>query len=116
MRGGKRRIAIEKNIYNNSSIVAVCNKKGIFGGPGSWMAAENIALAARGEGIGCVMSVFGGEYKEKIEQLLNIPDTHELTTVMCIGTPEEWPEKRLVGEDRPDFSWLHYETFGNQPE
>ncbi|MBN2239234.1 MAG: nitroreductase family protein [Dehalococcoidales bacterium] len=116
LRGGRRRVAIEKNLYNNSSIVAICNRKGIFGGPGAWMAAENIALAATGEGIGCVMTIFGGEYKEVVEKLLDIPDTHELTTVMALGTPEEWPEKRAVGEDRPDFSWLHFNTFGNQAE
>ena len=114
LRGGKRRVAIEKNLYNNSSIIAICNKKGVFGGAGAWMAAENIALAATGEGIGCVMSVFGGDYKEMVEKLLRIPDTHELATVMALGTPEgEWPEIRAVGEDRPDFSWLHLDTFGN---
>jgi nitroreductase len=116
-RGGKRRIAIEKGLYQNSSVVAVCNKKGIFGPAGAWMAAENMALAATGEGIGCVMSIFGGEYKDVVEKLLNIPDTHELTTVMCLGTPEgEWPTVRAVGEDRPDFSWLHFNTFGNQED
>lgn len=113
-RGGKRRIAIEKGLYTNSSIVAVCNKKGMFGPAGAWMAAENMALAACGEGIGCVMSIFGGEYKEVVEKLLNIPDTHELTTVMALGIPSEWPDKRSVGEDRPDENWLHFETFGNQ--
>jgi nitroreductase len=114
-RGGKRRIAIEKGLYVNSSVVAICNKKGMFGPAGAWLAAENIALAACGEGIGCVMSIFGGEYKDVVEKLLNLPDTHELTTVMCLGEPQEWPEKRTVGEDRPDNSWLHITTFGNQP-
>jgi 5,6-dimethylbenzimidazole synthase len=114
LRGGKRRVAIEKNLYNNSSIVAICNKKGVFGGAGAWMAAENIALAATGEGIGCVMSIFGGEYKDVVEKLLELPDTHELATIMALGTPEgEWPTKRSVGEDRPDFSWLHLNSFGN---
>ncbi|NLE07720.1 MAG: hypothetical protein GX631_00520 [Dehalococcoidales bacterium] len=113
MRGGKRRIAIEMNLYNNSSVVAICNHKGIFGPAGAWMAAENIALAARGEGIGCVMSVFGGEYKQEVEKLIGLPETHELATVMCLGYPESWPEKRTVGEDRPEGSWLHRNTFGN---
>jgi nitroreductase len=113
LRGGKRRVAIEKNLYNNSSIVAVCNRKGPLSNAAAWMAAENIALAATGEGIGCVMTIFGGEYKEVIEKLLNIPETHELATVMALGKPEEWPIKRAVGEDRPDFSWLHINKFGN---
>lgn len=113
-RGGRRRVAIEKNLYNNSSIVAVCHRKGGLSSAAAWMAAENIALAARGEGIGCVMTIFGGEYKEAVEKLISLPDTHELATVMALGTPEQWPEKRLVGEDRPDFTWLHRNTFGNQ--
>ncbi len=114
LRGGRRRIAIEKGLYDNSSIVAICHRKGGFGSAGAWMAAENMALAATGEGIGCVMSVFGGEYKEAVEKLLKIPDTHELATVMALGIPEgDWPTERAVGEDRPDFSWLHFNTFGN---
>lgn len=113
LRGGKRRIAIETNLYNNSSVVAICNRKGFYGPVGAWMAAQNIALAAMGEGIGCVMSVFGGEYKDAVEKLIGLPDTHELATVMCLGYPESWPEKRTVGEDRPDFSWLHLNKFGN---
>jgi nitroreductase len=115
LRGGKRRVAIEKGLYDNSSIVAICHRKGGFGSVGAWMAAENMALAATGEGIGCVMSVFGGEYKDVVEKLLEIPDTHELATVIALGIPEgDWPTRRAVGEDRPDFSWLHINTFGNQ--
>ncbi len=112
LRGGPRRVAIEKGLYVNSSVVAICNRKGGFGAVGAWMAAENIALAATAEGLGCVMSVFGGEYKTFVEKLLAIPDTHELATVMAIGVPERIPPK--VGVDRPDYSWLHMNTFGNQ--
>ncbi len=112
LRGGPRRVAIEKGLYHNSSVVAICNKKGGFGSVGAWMAAENMALAATAEGLGCVMSVFGGEFKSVVEKLLNVPDTHELATVMALGVPERIPPK--VGVNRPDFSWLHINTFGNQ--
>ncbi|MFC1920105.1 nitroreductase family protein [Chloroflexota bacterium] len=96
-------------------MVAICKKKGPWSSAAAWMAAENMALAATGEGIGCVMSTLNGEPKTIIEKLLKIPDTHELATVMCMGIPEEdWPTERAVGEDRPDFSWLHTNTFGNQ--
>jgi len=111
LRGGSRRVAIEQGLYNESSVVAICVKKGGLSTAAAWTAAENIALAATGEGLGCVMSVFGGEYKAAVEKLLNIPDTHELATVLCIGVPERIPEK--VGTDRPEFSWLHINTFGN---
>jgi nitroreductase len=75
------------------------------------MAAENMALAATAEGLGCVMSTFFGEFQAAVEKLLAIPDTHELATVMALGVPERIPPK--VGVDRPDFSWLHLNTFGN---
>jgi|WetSurMetagenome_2_1015567.scaffolds.fasta_scaffold164040_2 nitroreductase len=114
LRGGPRRVAIEKGLYSNSSVVAICIRKGGLSTAAAWTAAENIALAATGEGIGCVMSIFGGEYKIAVEKLLQIPDTHELATVLALGIPESWPEKRTVGEDRPDFSWLHFNTFGHQ--
>ncbi len=111
LRGGQRRVAIEKGLYVNSSVVAICIKKGGLSVAAAWTAAENIALAATGEGLGCVMSVFGGEHKAAAEKLLMIPDTHELATILCLGIPERIPEK--VGVDRPDFSWLHINTFGN---
>lgn len=111
LRGGKRRVAIEKNLYQKSSVVAICIKKGGLSTAAAWTAAENIALAATGESIGCVMSIFSGEFKSTVEKLLSIPETHELATVLCLGVPERIPEK--VGMDRPDFSWLHINTFGS---
>lgn len=111
LRGGPRRVAIEKGLYVNSSVVAICIRKGGLAVAGAWTAAENIALAAWAEGYGCVMSVFGGEPKTAVEKLLGVPDTHELATVLALGVPERIPPK--VGTDRPDFSWLHVNTFGN---
>jgi nitroreductase len=111
LRGGRNRVAIEMNLYVNSSVVAICIKKSGMSTAAAWTAAENIALAATGEGLGCVMSIFGGEYKLAVEKLLEVPDTHELAMVMCIGVPEKIPEK--VGTDRPDFSWLHINKFTN---
>lgn len=111
LRGGHRRVAIEKGLYVNSSIVAICNRKGGYGSVGAWMAAQNMALAATAEGLGCVMSVFGGEYRAGVERMLGVPDTHELATIVAMGIPEGIPPK--VGTDRPDFSWLHFDRFGN---
>jgi nitroreductase len=112
LRGGPRRVAIEKGLYRNSSVVAICIKKGGLSAAAAWTAAENIALAATAEGFGCVMSIFGGEFKSNVEKLLSVPETHELATVLALGVPERIPLK--VGTDRPDFSWLHINTFGNQ--
>ena len=111
MRGGPRRIAIEKGLYVNSSVVAICIKKGGLSTAAAWTAAENMALAATAEGLGCVMSIFGGEYKSAVEKLLGVPYTHEIATVLALGIPEGIPPK--VGVDRPENSWLHINTFGN---
>jgi nitroreductase len=111
LRGGKNRVAIEMGLYRNSSVVAICIRKGGLSTAAAWTAAENIALAATAEGLGCVMSVFGGEYKASVEKLLGVPETHELATVLALGVPEKIPPK--VGVDRPDFSWLHINSFGN---
>jgi nitroreductase len=110
-RGGPRRVAIEKGLYVNSSVVAICIRKGGLAVAAAWTAAENIALAAWAEGFGCVMSIFGGDHKSAVEKLLAVPDTHELATVLALGVPEGIPPK--VGTDRPEFSWLHYNSFGN---
>jgi nitroreductase len=109
LRGGPRRVAIEKGLYQNSSVVAICVRKGGLGGAAAWTAAENIALAATADGFGCVMSIFGGEFKTAVEKLLGVPDTHELATVLALGVPQQIPPK--VGVDRPDFSWLHVNRF-----
>jgi nitroreductase len=111
-RGGPQRVAIEMGLYQNSSVVAICIRKGGLSVAAAWTAAENIALAATAEGLGCVMSVFGGEFKSTVEKLLGVPDTHELATVLALGIPERIPPK--VGEDRPEFSWLHINKFGNR--
>jgi 5,6-dimethylbenzimidazole synthase len=112
LRGGPRRVAIEQGLYRNSNVVAICIRNGGLSTAAAWTAAENIALAAWAEGYGCVMSVFGGEHKTAVEKLLAVPDTHELATVLALGVPEGIPPK--VGTDRPEFSWLHKNTFGNR--
>ncbi len=104
----------QRNAYQNSSVVAVCHKKG--GGlanVNAWMAALNMALVATAEGLGSVMSTFGGEYKEAVQKLLVLPKEYELDMVMVIGVPESIPQKREGGVERADFSWLHINRFGN---
>ncbi len=103
----------QRNVYQNSSVVAVCHKKGGMSNVAAWMAAENMALAATAEGIGCVMSTLGGEYKEAVQKLLGLPEAYELATVMVMGVPQNIPRKRGGGVERPEFSWLHINTFGN---
>jgi len=103
----------QRNVYQNSSVVAVCHKKGGLASAAAWMAALNMALAAFAEGLGSVMSTLGGERKEAVEQILRLPKEYELATIMVIGVPVSIPQKREGGAERPDFSWLHINRFGS---
>jgi nitroreductase len=114
-KAGEEAAMRQKNVYNNASVVAICHKKGGLNNVAAWMAAENMALAATAEGYGCVMSTLGGEYKEAVHKLLDVPDSHELATVMVLGVPGEViPVKREVGTDRLDSSWMHVNRFGSK--
>ena len=103
----------QRNVYQNSSVVAVCHKKDDLANAVAWMAALNMALAARAEGLGSVMSTLKDESKKAVEKILGLPEEYELATMMIIGVPVSMPQKRQSGVDRPDFSWLHVNKFGS---
>ncbi|MFC2007012.1 nitroreductase family protein [Chloroflexota bacterium] len=100
----------QRNAYRNSSVVAICHKRGGFSHAAAWMAALNMALAAFSEGLASVMSTHQAEAKEAVEKILGLPDEYELATVLVIGVPESNPKEK---EERPDFSWLHINRFGS---
>ena len=68
-----QRMKEQKNNYLNTTVVAVCNKKGhgigrkpwmnIENIASTWMCIENMALAATADGLGVVPSIFREEYK-----------------------------------------------------
>ena len=100
----------QKNAYQNCSVVALCSKKIPAGAVGAWMCYENMALAATAEGLATVPSTLAGQHKEAVEKLLGIPEDYELITVMLCGVPAEEPGPKNM---RPDFSWLHRNSFGS---
>lgn len=112
----------QKNNYLNSTVVAVCNKKGhgigrkpwmnIENIASTWMCIENIALAATADGLGVQISILREEHKIAVEKLLGIPEDYELATMVLIGVKGEEPGERRGGV-RPAFSWLHKNRFGN---
>ena len=104
----------QRRIYQNSSAVALCYKKNGLAHVAAWLAAQNMALAATAEGIGCVTSTPVGEHKEAIQKLLGLPEGYEVATVMVMGVPESIPQKREGGVEREDFSWLHINRFSNR--
>jgi nitroreductase len=115
------RAAKQKSAYQNCAVIAVCNKKGHGIGRKPWMNVENIAsvwmciqniaLAATADGLGVLISILREEHQIAVEKLLNIPDDHELATMIMIGVPEIIPKQREFGTDRTEFNWLHHNRF-----
>ncbi|OGD54144.1 hypothetical protein A3K80_02265 [Candidatus Bathyarchaeota archaeon RBG_13_38_9] len=115
------RAAKQKKAYQNCAVIAVCNKKGHGIGRKPWMNVENIAsvwmciqniaLAATADGLGVQISILREEHQIAVEKLLNIPDDHELATMIMIGVPEIIPKQREFGTDRSEFNWLHRNRF-----
>jgi len=116
------RMKEQKNNYLNSTVVAVCNKKGhgigrklwmnIENIASTWMCIENMALAATADGLGVQISILREEHKIAVEKLLGIPEDYELATMVLIGVKGEEPGDRRGGV-RTAFSWLHKNRFGN---
>jgi nitroreductase len=112
----------QKESYQKCTVIAVCNLKGHGIGRQPWMNIENIAstwmcienmmLLATADGLGVQISILREEHKIAVEKLLNIPEDYELATMALIGVPTEVPSKRELGAVRPDFSWLHKNSFG----
>lgn len=117
------RIMRQKNSYQSSTVVAVCNKKGHGIGrkpwmnveniASVWMCIENIALAATADDLGVQISILREEHKIMAEKLLGIPEDFELATMILIGVKGEEPSEQRY-KVRPEFSWLHKNKFGNQ--
>jgi nitroreductase len=96
----------QKESFAGASVVVVCNKAGES--MNAWLAVENICLAAVAEGLGTMITGFGGEHKRAVEQLLAVPDGYEMTTLVKVGVPAESPSPP---QKRPEHSWLHRNRF-----
>ena len=102
----------QRNVYQNSSVCAVCFKKGGSANIAAWLAAMNMTLATTAEGYNSVMSTINGEPREAAEKVLGLPPEYELATVMVIGEPVSVPDKPRGAATRPEFDWLHINKFG----
>jgi len=72
-------------------IVLVHTEKAMaeFGKVDAAAAIENILLAAQGKGIGSCW--LGSINKEKLREILDIPDKYEIDSVVALGYPDEQP-------------------------
>ena len=111
----------QKEAYQRCTVVAVCNQKGhgigrkpwmnIENIASTWMCIENIMLAATADGLGVQISILREEHKIAAEKLLGINEDYELATILLIGVPSEPPRRKEFGTQRPDFSWLHRNSY-----
>lgn len=92
--------------FQHATVVAVCTQGGDVAS--AWLAVENISLAAVAEGLGSGIIGFGGAEKRAVETLLGLPAGYELVCILKLGVPDgpvPTPPRR------PEFSWLHTNTF-----
>jgi nitroreductase len=122
-----KRARIQKDAYQDCTVIAVCNKKwhgmgrkpwmNIENVASTWMCIENMQVAATADGLGIVTSIFREEHKVAVEKLLGIPEDYELATLVLIGVEEEFLSRQEIlggkpAEVRPAFTWLHRNRFG----
>jgi nitroreductase len=104
----------QKNNYKNSSVVAVCYKKGYGNRWAAWMCIQNMYLAATDEGLGVVPSELWGEDQEAVERLLGLPKEYKMAAVVLVGRQKGFPKIPKL-KRRPEWSWLHQNRFGTRP-
>jgi nitroreductase len=104
----KQRASAQRDSFKNASIIAVFHKAGPDAS--TWLAIENISLAAVAEGLGSGITFYAPEERSMIAELLGLPESYDLTAVLKIGMPGEKGYRRdnnPNGPRRPEFSWLH---------
>lgn len=72
-------------------------------------AVQNIALAGWNEGVGCCW--IGAINRDRVKELLHIPQSLHVLTILPFGYPEQYTVKRKKNRKRLD-EVLHWEQFG----
>ncbi len=72
-----------------------------FGSIDAAAAIENILLAAWADGIGSCW--LGSVNRNKVKDILDIPDTHIIDSVIALGYPAEQPEMEDCGDDSIEY-------------
>lgn len=80
--------------------------------PSIYPAVQNLLLAARGHGLGSVLTTAHKRREAEVKALLGIPDGVETVCLIPIGYPAD-PEKafRPVSSRRPVHDALHWQRF-----
>jgi nitroreductase len=75
-------------------LILACLQRGdtpaaMAAGASIYPAVQNLLLAARGLGLGSVITTLHRRYEKEIKALLDIPDNVETAALLPIGYPEE---------------------------
>jgi nitroreductase len=76
--------------YNAGTLVLICaESQDMFGVPDSWLAAANLILAARAQGLGtCIIgSAAAGLNTSEARELLKIPESFRVVVPIILGVP-----------------------------
>ncbi|MBL7491150.1 nitroreductase family protein [Frankia sp. AgB1.9] len=84
----------------------------IVGGGSIYPFAQNILLAARGEGLGGTMTTFLVRREPVAATLLGIPADHAIAGVLALGYPQQRATKL---RRRPVAEFAHVDTFDGPP-
>jgi nitroreductase len=70
------------------------------------LAAQNLMLAARDQGIGSCWIGFARPWLDlpSTKKELGIPDTYRVVAPIILGYPEKWPESH--GRKAPEIHWM----------
>ena len=106
----------QRNAYSNCSVVVVCCVDDEEDLVSTWMAVQNMYLAATAEGLGIVPSTFWDEHQQQVGKLLDIPEDYKVATVCLIGVQEGYPDsfREARRPRREEFTWLHRNRYGVQ--
>jgi nitroreductase len=86
----------------------------VVGGASVYTAVENLLLACRAEGLGCVLTTLLCAYEPQVRELLAIPDPWYTAAAIPMGWPvlrghgpvSRRPPEKLTFADRWDNAWL----------
>ncbi len=74
-------------------------------------AVENLLIAAQAEGLGTCWLGMPLMFRDKLREILGIPDGEELVTSVCLGYPDnDSPANKMERSRLPHDQTVHYLT------
>ena len=88
-----RRLTLIEHMDDAPVLLLACIEHGgstnLTTGSSIYPAVQNILLAARGLGLGSVLTTFHKQYEDEVREILGIPDNVETAALLPIGYPAD---------------------------